>query len=522
MIGLKNLPKPPVLAALLAAAALLVAHAMYFDFVNDDAYISFRYADNLVRHGELVYNLGERVEGYTNFLWTLTMAGAMALGGDPVFWSRVLGIGFGLAGLWLVWRFLARFRGEGRPIDVLAPLWLAAAPAYACWSTGGLETMQFTYLGTLGVLTYALEERGVAPAPFRRSGVYLALSALARPEGMLLFGLTGLHRLGALLRARSLPTRADWLWGAGFAAVFGPYFAWRWAYYGWPLPNTYYVKAGSESFWGPGALYFWTWVRDHHLYLWPLLFLAARRVRGFWPLAWLVVAGISTHVMKVGGDFMGLHRFLVPLMPLLAVWLVLGVEALLDALTALRTRRPESGAALRFAPWVAGLALAGGLGWHTATIDRWSMLPESEGGVDRIGWLKMFEGQCRAIGLYLREHASPDASLATTAAGIVPFYSRLYTVDILGLNDEYIAHQVPARGSRPGHTKVAPHEYLMKKQIDYLVYHPTITDRPISPQDAARRGSPGRDYEWRSVQVPGLSPPYWGYWARKATATPTP
>jgi hypothetical protein len=57
----------------LLATAVLVPHALLFDFVSDDAYISFRYARNLAEHGQLVFNLGERVEGYTNFLWTVLL-----------------------------------------------------------------------------------------------------------------------------------------------------------------------------------------------------------------------------------------------------------------------------------------------------------------------------------------------------------------------------------------------------------------------------------------------------------------
>jgi hypothetical protein len=50
--------------------------------VQEDAFISFRYASNLIQGHGLVYNVGERVEGYTNFLWTLILAGGMALGAD--------------------------------------------------------------------------------------------------------------------------------------------------------------------------------------------------------------------------------------------------------------------------------------------------------------------------------------------------------------------------------------------------------------------------------------------------------
>ena len=49
-------------------------------FLYDDAYISFRYARNLIEHGELVWNLGERVEGYTNFLHVLSTSSLMLIG----------------------------------------------------------------------------------------------------------------------------------------------------------------------------------------------------------------------------------------------------------------------------------------------------------------------------------------------------------------------------------------------------------------------------------------------------------
>ena len=508
-------------ALLLVAGLLLVAHASYFEFVNDDAFISFRYADNLVRHGELTYNPGERVEGYTNFLWTVTIAGVIALGGDPVPWSHALGIAFGLGTLLVVARFLARWRAgvarppEPRPIDALGALWLAAAPGYACWSTGGLETQQFTFFATLGLTQALLEGRDAAagqPERWPWSGAALAVSALARPEGMLLFGLCGLARVLELgrgwLAARRLPARHEWVWGAGFVLVFAPYFAWRFSYYGWPFPNTYYVKTGADSFWRPGLLYVWSFVRDHHLWAWPALFFAARAERRLVWTTLLVVGGVTLHVTRVGGDFMALGRFLVPLMPLLAIVLVRGVEA--------SAALPRWSSTPLWARWSAAIALVVALSVRTVQVDRWAMTVGSEGGVDRIGWLKLFQGQCTAIGKHLAQTAPADASLATTAAGIIPFYSRLYTLDVLGLNDAWIAHNVPPHGNRPGHTRVAPESYVLQKQIDYLVYHPTITERPTEQSAAARQAWARKGYTWVTERVDGLEPPHWGYWRRAA------
>ena len=53
-------------------------------FLTDDAFISFRYARNLLEGHGLVFNPGERVEGYSNFLWVLELAAVWrALGVPP-------------------------------------------------------------------------------------------------------------------------------------------------------------------------------------------------------------------------------------------------------------------------------------------------------------------------------------------------------------------------------------------------------------------------------------------------------
>jgi hypothetical protein len=60
----------------------------------------------------------------------------------------------------------------------------------------------------------------------------------------------------------------------------------------------------------------------------------------------------------------------------------------------------------------------------------------------------------RAIGLWLRDHAPEDAAMANIAAGIVPYFSHLETIDMLGVNDEHIAHIDQPLGNGPsGHEK---------------------------------------------------------------------
>src|SRR5260221_4689119 len=82
--------RPSRAVVLLVAECALVIACLTTQFprlwakrwVQDDAYVSFRYARNFVRGDGLVYNVGEPVEGYTNFLWTTLAAVPLAAGAD--------------------------------------------------------------------------------------------------------------------------------------------------------------------------------------------------------------------------------------------------------------------------------------------------------------------------------------------------------------------------------------------------------------------------------------------------------
>ncbi|MGC6416854.1 MAG: hypothetical protein ACON3Z_07040 [Bradymonadia bacterium] len=497
------------LAAFGAIAIGLVGHALYFNFLNDDAYISFRYADNLVRHGELVFNPGEKVEGYTNFLWTVLMAAVIALDGDPGLWSRVLGIGLAIITCWTITGFISRLRGGTRMSDLLPSVFLAAAPAYACWATGGLETQLFTALTTLAIVSYLDAESRQDSLVL--SGIWFALASMTRPEGMLLLAVVGLFHLLRMLfvQKRWRPNGREWRWSFAFIVLFAPYFAWRWSYYGWPFPNTYYVKTGAQGFWAPGARYLLSWVNTHWLWVLPIFWMLALRIandaiKRFLLLSALITGVIVLHVTRVGGDFMALHRFYVPIMPLVACVAAFGCYAI-------ATHIPMAWKKSAIAVCVVVVFAAA---VHIKRVDEFAMSDGSDQGVDRIGWLKKFHKQCTAIGQWLAREAEPDQSIAVTAAGIIPYYSKLYTVDVLGLNDEWVAHNVPARGHRPGHTKSAPLSYVLKKDVDFLIYHPTITEHTPTKRRSERDVWRARGYRWKAIKVDGLTPPWWGTWVK--------
>src|SRR5262249_56971980 len=133
-----NADRPRVGRGAIATIALVTALAIvgivYLHFICDDAFISFRYADNLVHGRGLVFNPGERVEGYTNFLWLMAAAGMIAIGVPPEIGTLWLGGACALATLILTMAHLAR---AGRN-PVWVGLLLARSPAFAPWATARL------------------------------------------------------------------------------------------------------------------------------------------------------------------------------------------------------------------------------------------------------------------------------------------------------------------------------------------------------------------------------------------------
>src|SRR5262249_17069495 len=129
--------------ALAASLALLLAHAWSYRFLTDDAFISFRYARNLSHGAGLVFNPGgDRVEGYSNFLWVVLLAAADKVGVRP----EIAATAFSLAATVALWATILWFAlrllppSASRAWALLPLLLLAATRSVAVWSTGGLET----------------------------------------------------------------------------------------------------------------------------------------------------------------------------------------------------------------------------------------------------------------------------------------------------------------------------------------------------------------------------------------------
>ena len=86
-----------VVAVVAFGALVALAFLRRDELQCDDAFITFRYAENLAAGRGLVFNVGERVEGYSNLLHTLMLAALSLVGIGPVLGANLIGAAAGLA-----------------------------------------------------------------------------------------------------------------------------------------------------------------------------------------------------------------------------------------------------------------------------------------------------------------------------------------------------------------------------------------------------------------------------------------
>jgi hypothetical protein len=63
------------------------------------------------------------------------------------------------------------------------------------------------------------------------------------------------------------------------------------------------------------------------------------------------------------------------------------------------------------------------------------------------------DARAARLGLALRAHTSPEASIGVTWAGAIPYFARRTAIDFLGKSDRHIAHLPPRPPFVPGHNK---------------------------------------------------------------------
>lgn len=475
---------------------LVLAGRMLGDWQIDDAYISYRYAWNLSHGFGLVYNPGDIVEGYTNFLWTVIASAGIWAGLSPagVALACTIACGMGLVALSFL---LARRLMAGHRIWVLLPAILLAADSslvtYGARGSG-IEAVPFAFLicAPIAALWVGQGARWRVVA-----GVLLALASLTRPEGLLVAGVL----LGVKAwqdRRAGLPTGKLLLLAvAPYLVIVVPYQIWRITFYGWPFPNTFYAKTGA-----PGAVvvrgaeYALQFVRRHWLVaalapVWAILLAWAQAKRrrksgktsthvpGFSRQAGMLVAlsllvfAYTLYVVYIGGDWFPSERFFVPLLAPLCVLATVSAAMLLSLVIGRNLRR--LGSLLLGAVLVVYVGFALGQQSPDGTLSglfKRSAYEKPLSGTlaDSTHRHNIYIDRWGAAGVWLRENTPPGTWTAARGAGAIAYYSQRPVIDMYGLNDIHIGHMPVANmgDAVAGHEKSDP-AYVLSLHPSYVL-----------------------------------------------------
>ncbi len=429
----------------------------YFNLF-DDGMISMRYAWNLSHGNGLVWNPGERVEGYTNLLLTLIMSVFTWLldKTDAVVGVQILGVALVFACVYLTWRLAgfaaARFDAAGRPLFVAtaAVLTITYYPL-SFWSLTGMETGLLTLLllGSLLALELYLRER-------RRVHLFLVaaclgLAYLTRPDSLIFAAPILLYgAFAAWTGADARRVQTILLMLGIFLILPAAQEVFRVMYYGNYLPNTYILKLTGmpladriRNGLGFISLYLWTHIFFLGIALIGCLVKPDRRKTLYGALVILPIL----YQIWVGGDAWNWWRIMAPAEPLAAILFVLAACELMQRLGSPVSYRKGA----RLLTYSAAISIL--------TINL-GFLPQMFFTQD---WppLNFYFRRVNAS-VILNRVATPDATVGLVGAGVIPYYTGLKGYDFLGRTDPYIAVLPPDLSgaiawsgmySVPGHNK---------------------------------------------------------------------
>lgn len=459
------------------------------NFIEDDSLISLRYSERLLEGQGLTWTAGERVEGYSNLSWVLLVAALGLFGVNLVVAVRIVAV-VSIISTFVAVVLAARRFSAGWTGATIASVLLGATASVPVWTVGGLE--QPLVIACLAIALWCLAEFAHATHVQRRwvygASVSLAVLVLTRPDAPLFVAVIAAGTTLIMWRRAGLSQIAQTLG----ILISIPLLAWalqlafRLGYYGQWVPNTALVKAKfTPARAREGLDYVWLGLKTNAVHsigatLGFSMALVGRSTRRWaLTLAALSFAWVG-YVVAIGGDHFPAWRHLLPFHVFGALLAALGVAGV-------RERWPLA--------WPVGsVLLVASLVTLPFSLKRqWALRENHVTRFARWQW----EGQ--SIGKLFGDAFVKEQPLyAVTAAGCLPYFSKLPALDMLGLNDRHIAMQPPNPNMPLAHDH-GDGPYVLRRAPDLITFgmprgqYPTfksgeeMANDPIFLRDYTRR-----------------------------------
>ena len=350
------------------------------------------------------------------------------------------------------------------------------------WSFVGMEASFIAFLNLMQILAFLSWIQTEQRRDLWWFSVLGVLSTMTRPEAILVYGFSWLWAVLFVRRTRQILEST-----VIFTILFGAFLLWRYSYYGFWLPNTFYAKVDrfGLALLQKGLVYAALFCIPHILLLFPAIRTIVLRKGGNENLYLALLAFVQIAVVIFeGGDHYPAGRFFVPILPVLALlWIHTDFE-IPEAYSAVLV------CACCILTFAAGYFLRGYRAF------------ESAAGGER--------GQFASR--WLVEHVPPNTSIATMSVGAVPYYTNLPTLDLVGLVDLHIGHAPVATGhGKIGHEKF-DNNYVMQRKPGLFLFAPCYhTEEQLLKEaggilpmydDLLRNHFPNPDYTFVSVKQP--------------------
>jgi len=455
----------------------------------DDAYITFRYARNIVEGRGFVYNPGEHMLGTTTPLYTLLLAGLALVTGSRDF--PVLALAFNAlasaASVGLLYALGRRFADHWAPAAATALLW-AVAPYSVTFAIGGMET-DLTVALLLACCYAHVTDRPCAMA------VCSALALLVRPDTAILLGLLWLDLALTCLSKRQLI--ALFREGLIMLALLIPWLIFGTLYFGSPLTASIAAKSVTYRLLPmEGAvrlLQHYATPFFEHKFLPPVgvfsvfalycglcalgSLRACRRDRRSWPL--IAYPFVYFAVFAMANPLL-FRWYLSPPLPFYFLLILTGIWTLAYDLgcsfSKLRaeTLKPETSALAVLSLFIiAALAL---------TINAWDLHPDH--GPDRpapeMAWFKLELLYARAAEIVL-SHAGPGDTLCAGDIGVLGYHTRMPILDTVGLVTPESTRHYPADPDIYITNYAIPADLVLALEPDYIVILEVYGRRGLLP-----------------------------------------
>lgn len=385
-----------------------------FNFTVDDAFISFRYAKNLINSHGLVWNIdSEPVEGYSNFLYVIILSPLYLIDNNLIITSKIIGLLSLLFVIYVFWKIIKLTDNQNKHALFFASLFLLINPSTAIHSISGLETMLFGLLNILNIfICYKifLENKKINYALFCITNILLSL---LRPEGIVISA-----SLYLLLLIMGVGKRKYIFYsGLMLGILYTIYNVFRIVYFKELVPNPFYIKVIESGFLAglQNSI-------DVIKYIIPFLIIAFLPVLFYKEIKEYKYLFLIVLISFVANGI--LHLFIRPVMnysyrfhypSFIPVYLLSGMSL---SYLFRRLNKAFVYILVLLLLFVNVINLAGGL----AYIDKYG---------ERLPYSHI------ALGKTLKNFS--DLTIASEDAGAIPYFSDAKHIDIVGLNDKYIA-----------------------------------------------------------------------------------